>query len=141
MTTDERVLRYLAAVPDEARVQLDQLRAVVRRLVPDASESISYGIPTFSIDGRVIVHVAAWQRHLSLYPVPSGDATLEQELAPYRSGPGTLRFPTGQDLPLELIERIVQRLIEERGAASGAATGSVAADVPAAPDKQEEESA
>lgn len=127
MTTDERVVRYLAAVPGEARVQLDQLRAVVRSLAPDASETISYGIPTFSIGGRAVVHVAAWERHLSLYPVPSTDETLGAELAPYRSGRGTLRFPIGRPLPLELIERVVQRLIEEHGGAAWQGASAVPA--------------
>jgi uncharacterized protein YdhG (YjbR/CyaY superfamily) len=135
MTTDERVARYLAAVPDDVRVQLDQLRAVVRRLAPDASETINYGIPTFFLRGRAVVHVAAWERHLSLYPVPSTDEAMGAELAPYRSGRGTLRFPIGRPLPLELIERVVQRLIEERGGAPGKGTSAVPA---AAHDPEEE---
>jgi uncharacterized protein YdhG (YjbR/CyaY superfamily) len=127
MTPDERLLRYLSAVEGEARVQLDQLRAVVRSLAPDASETISYGIPTFSIGGRTVVHVAAWERHVSLYPVPTTDETLGTELAAYRSGRGTLRFPIDRPLPLELIERVVRRLIEERGVAAGHGSAAVSA--------------
>jgi uncharacterized protein YdhG (YjbR/CyaY superfamily) len=128
MTTDERVAAYMAGLPPAARTDLDSVRAIVRDLVPDAEETISYGIPTFSLAGRSFVHAAAWKRHLSLYPVPRVDAGLERELQPYRSGPGTLRFPLGHPLPLELIGRVVGLLVAQRTApdvpASVGRTGS-----------------
>jgi uncharacterized protein YdhG (YjbR/CyaY superfamily) len=116
MTTDERVAAYLAGLAPDARAGLDSVRATIRDLVPDAEETISYGIPTFSLAGRSFVHVAAWKRHLSLYPVPRVDAGLERELEPHRSGPGTLRFALGHPLPLELIGRVVELLVAQRTA-------------------------
>jgi uncharacterized protein YdhG (YjbR/CyaY superfamily)/ribosomal protein S18 acetylase RimI-like enzyme len=114
---------YLAGLPTEARAGLDSMRATIRQLVPSASETISYGIPTFSLDGRAFVHVGAWKRHLSLYPVPLMDAELAAELAPYRSGPGTLRFPLGNPPPLQLIGRVVDLLVVQRAAAGIPVTG------------------
>jgi uncharacterized protein YdhG (YjbR/CyaY superfamily) len=64
-----------------------------------------------------IVHVAAWKRHLSLYPVPHAGGDLDGELGPYRGGAGTLRFTLDQPLPLPLIRRVVERLLAERAPA------------------------
>jgi uncharacterized protein YdhG (YjbR/CyaY superfamily) len=114
MTTDERLAAYLAGLAPEARTALDAVRATIRDLVPEAKETISYGIPTFALAGRSVVHVAAWKRHVSLYPVPRVDAVLEGELVAYRHGPGTLRFALGHPLPLDLIGRIVALLVEQR---------------------------
>ena len=114
MTTDGRVAAYLAGLAPEARTALDSVRETVRELVPDAEETISYGIPSFSLAGRSFVHVAAWKHHVSLYPVPQTDTELAAELAPYRCGPGTLRFALGRPLPLELIRRIVVLLVAQR---------------------------
>lgn len=112
--TDERVTTYLAGLPPATRSALGAVRGVVREVLPGADETISYGIPTFSLQGRAIVHVAAWKRHLSLYPVPRAEGDLDRELAPYRSGPGTLRFALDQPMPLPLIRRVVERLLAER---------------------------
>ena len=114
MTTADGVATYLAGLPLGARADLDSIRAIIRDLVPDAEETISYGIPTFSLAGRAFVHVAAWKHHVSLYPVPQTDTGLAAELAPYRRGPGTLRFALGRPLPLELIRRIVGLLVVQR---------------------------
>jgi uncharacterized protein YdhG (YjbR/CyaY superfamily) len=118
MTANDRVAAYLADLAPEARTALDSVRATVRDLVPDAEETISYGIPTFTLAGRAFVHVAAWKRHVSLYPVPRVDAGLEGELAAYRNGPGTLRFALGHPLPLELIGRVVVLLVAQRAGPS-----------------------
>jgi uncharacterized protein YdhG (YjbR/CyaY superfamily)/ribosomal protein S18 acetylase RimI-like enzyme len=112
---DERLAAYLAGVPTEARSALDAIRAIIREVAPAARETIAYGIPTFTLEGRSVVHVAAWKRHLSLYPVPEADAELDRQVAPYRSGRGTLRFGLGDPLPLDLVRRVVERLIEQHG--------------------------
>ena len=86
--------------------------------MPDAEETISYGIPTFTLAGRSVVHVAAWKRHVSLYPVPAGGRRASSgELAPYRSGPGRYASPWAVPLPLELI-------VPDRGAAGRTARRS-----------------
>jgi uncharacterized protein YdhG (YjbR/CyaY superfamily) len=112
---DERLAAYLAGVPTQARSALDAVRAIIREVAPAAQEAIAYGIPTFALGGRSVVHVAAWKRHLSLYPVPAGDAELDRQMAPYRSGRGTLRFSLDEPLPLDLVRRVVERLVEQHG--------------------------
>jgi uncharacterized protein YdhG (YjbR/CyaY superfamily)/GNAT superfamily N-acetyltransferase len=111
---DAPLAAYLAAVPEAARPALDAVRAVIRGVAPAARETITYGIPTFVVEGRSVVHVAAWKRHLSLYPVPGADAALQGDMQPYRSGRGTLRFELDRPLPLDLVRRVVERLAVER---------------------------
>ncbi|WP_174184012.1 iron chaperone [Nocardia barduliensis] len=105
---------YLAGFPDDVREILSGIRAAIRRALPDATEAISYDIPTFKLHGRNVVHFAGWQRHVSLYPIPDGDPALERELEPYRAGKGTLRFRLGEPVPYELIARIATALAERR---------------------------
>jgi uncharacterized protein YdhG (YjbR/CyaY superfamily) len=106
---------YVAAQPAAIQSALTELRDRIRRIVPETEETISYDIPTFKLRGKSFVHVAAWQKHISIYPIPNGDAEFEQQIAPYRAGKGTLQFPLGQPLPFELIERVVERLAAQRG--------------------------
>jgi uncharacterized protein YdhG (YjbR/CyaY superfamily) len=114
MTTADGVAAYLEGLAPETRMRLDAMRATIRDIMPDAIETISYGIPTFTLAGHAIVHVAAWRHHLSLYPVPRVDAGLKGELEPYRSGPGTLRFPLDDPPPPGLIGRVVELLVAQR---------------------------
>lgn len=105
---------YLADFPSEARRLLDELRALVHATAPGVAERISYGIPRFDWRGKYVVYMAGWRKHVGLYPIQSPVAeTLEAELAPFRHGKATLRFPLGQPLPAELIRRIVTLRVAE----------------------------
>ena len=110
---------YIAAFPPNVQARLDAVRAAIREAVPEASEGISYGIPTFSVNGRYLVYLAGWKRHISLYPIPDGSAALEEELAPYRAGKGTLQFPIGKPVPEGLVSRVVGALLERRRGQAG----------------------
>lgn len=105
---------YLAQFPPETREVLAELRALIRGAAPEATERISYGIPTFDLAGRYLVYLAGWRKHVSLYPVTSGmEAAFRDELTPYRKGKGTLQFPLGQPMPTDLIRRIVELRVRE----------------------------
>lgn len=114
MAQYKSVDEYVASFPDDVREVLEQLRRRLVRAVPEAGEKISYQMPTITSDGKSIAHFAAWKSHVSLYPEPEGDEDLRAELASYSAGKGTLKFPLGQPIPYELIERVVARLYEER---------------------------
>jgi uncharacterized protein YdhG (YjbR/CyaY superfamily) len=110
---------YIASCPgggQEIDVQeiLREIRRRVRRAVPDAGERISYGIPTMTLDGRRLVYFGAWKNHIASYPVPAADTGLQQEIAPYRAGKGTLRFPLRRPVPYDLIERLAALLAQQR---------------------------
>lgn len=106
---------YLDSLSDESRAALETVRERIRATVPGADEVISYNIPTIKQGGRSVVHFAGWQAHVSLYPVPTGDESLQRALAPYVSGKGTVKFPLSQPMPLDLVQRIVEALLDERG--------------------------
>jgi uncharacterized protein YdhG (YjbR/CyaY superfamily) len=96
---------YVAGYPSEVQ---EVLRAVRQRIVgalPGAEESISYGMPTVTLAGRPVLYIGAWKQHLGLYPVPESDE-LEEAMAPYRAGRGTLRFRYRDPIPYDLIARI-----------------------------------
>lgn len=104
---------YIAGFPPASRDALERVRALVREAAPEATETISYGIPTFDLAGMHLVHFAGWKRHVGLYPTPGGMAEFETELAPYRRGRGSARFPLDEPLPAALIQRIVRFRVEE----------------------------
>lgn len=99
---------YFAAFPPETRQKMEQIRAVIRALVPEAEECISYAIPAFRLRGRGLVYFSAWKKHIGLYPVPAGDEAFQAEIQPYRVSKGSLHFSLFQPLPLELIEKVVR---------------------------------
>ena len=110
---------YIAGFPPETQQMLEELRALIKASAPDATETISYAIPTFDLNGRHLVHFAGFKRHIGFYPVPSAIEAFEEELKPYKSGKGSAQFPIGQPLPTDLIRRIVEfRVAENRGKAS-----------------------
>jgi uncharacterized protein YdhG (YjbR/CyaY superfamily) len=82
--------------------------------VPGTEERISYGIPTFTLDGRYVVYFSGWKEHVSVYPIPDADPALAQAIKPYMAGKGTLKFALGKPIPIELIQRVAARLLEQR---------------------------
>jgi uncharacterized protein YdhG (YjbR/CyaY superfamily) len=110
----ESVDDYISTFPPEVQTVLQDVRRTIHAAAPEAKESISYQIPTFSIDGRPVVYLAGWKKHLSIYPLPELDEELEPQLAPYLSGKGTAKFPLGKPIPYELIMVLVQRLTVQR---------------------------
>ena len=107
-TNFQSIDEYIAACPPESQAYLQEIRKLIRRLVPDAKERISYQIAAFERNGKNIIHFAGWKKHVSLYPVPAGSEAFERQIAKYAGGKGTLKFPLDEPLPLKLIERVVK---------------------------------
>ena len=110
----ESVDDYISNFPPETQTVLQEVRRTILVAAPGAQESISYQIPTFTIGGRPVVYLAGWKKHISIYPIPQLDDTLERQVTPYLSGKGTVKFPLGKPIPHELITTLVQRLMVER---------------------------
>ena len=118
-STASSIDEYIAEFPAETQVVLEELRALIRASAPDATETISYAIPTFDLNRRHLVHFAGYEKHVGFYPTGSGVEAFQQELKPYKSGKGSVQFPLGQSLPTDLIRRIVElRVVENTGKAS-----------------------
>jgi uncharacterized protein YdhG (YjbR/CyaY superfamily) len=104
---------YIAAFAPEVQAILEKLRSTIRKAAPDATEKISYGMPTFALSGNLI-HFAAFKNHIGLFPPVKGDAKLQAEIAPYKGEKGNLKFPLDQPIPHALIARIVKFRIKEQ---------------------------
>jgi uncharacterized protein YdhG (YjbR/CyaY superfamily) len=98
--------------PKETRKILRQVRAAIKAAAPGTKETISYNIPTFTLDGKYLIYFAGWKNHVSLYPIPSGTEAFNKEVAKYAAGKGTLKFPLDEPVPLKLIGRIVKYRLE-----------------------------
>jgi len=104
----ESVEDYIASFPEETRAPLAGVRRTIREAAPRAEEKISYGMATFTLDGRPLVYFAGWKKHIGLYPVPTGDADFEAAIGPYRRAKDTVRFPIARPVPLDLVTQITQ---------------------------------
>ena len=110
---------YLAGLDKPKRATLQKLRQTIHDIVPDAEECISYGMPAFRLNGKVIAGFAAFKNHLSYLP-HSGSVLgeLSDELAGYQMTPGSLHFPIDKPLPKALVKKIIAlRLKQTRGRA------------------------
>ena len=91
---------------------LEELRRTIRSAAPEAEETISYGIPTFALNGN-LVHFAAFKRHIGFYPTPSAIDAFQSELSPYEVAKGTIRFPLDRPIPFDLVTKIVEYRVKE----------------------------
>jgi len=104
---------YIRTFPGDVQAVLESIRRTMRTAAPEAVETISYGMPTLLLDGKHLVHFAAWKHHVSVYPVPAADEAddaFERQIAPYRSGKSTAKFPLARPVPYDLIETLVTHL-------------------------------
>lgn len=115
MASATTVAGYIANTSPRARKALKQLRAAIRAAAPDITERISYRIPTFELDGRYVLYIAAFKEHVSVYPVtPAMVAEYGNAIAPYRAGKGTLRFPLDAPIPVGLVAKLAKVRVQER---------------------------
>jgi uncharacterized protein YdhG (YjbR/CyaY superfamily) len=98
---------YIERRSKEDQRLLRQMRATIHKAAPEATEKISYGIPTFFLN-RNLVHFAAFPNHIGFYPTSSGIAAFRKQLGRYKWSKGAVQFPKDKPLPLALVTRIVK---------------------------------
>ncbi|QTH40456.1 DUF1801 domain-containing protein [Cohnella sp. LGH] len=103
---------YIASFPPEIQQLLASVRETIREAAPEATEKISYQMPTYALHGN-LVHFAAFKNHIGFYPAPQGIEAFKEELSVYKGAKGSVQFPLDQPLPLALIARIVKYRAEE----------------------------
>jgi uncharacterized protein YdhG (YjbR/CyaY superfamily) len=107
-TVDE----YIALFPIATQAKLRQLRKLVQKVAPEAEEKISYAIPAYRTRAGSWAYFAAYENHLSLYPIPRNVTDdLLRQLEQHKAGKGTLRFSLDKPLPLELIRKVFKQLL------------------------------
>ncbi len=105
---------YISTFPAEVQALLERIRQTIHQAVPEATETISYGIPTFDLNGHHLVFFAGWKDSISCYPLPAGDAAFQQKIAPYKKEKSTLRFPLDAPFPYDLVSETVTLLNQEK---------------------------
>ena len=105
---------YIASFPDDVQKILQKIRATIHKAAPAAEEAIKYKIPTFTLNGKSLIHFAAYKSHIGLYPAPRGAEEFRKELASYEGGKGTVQFPLDKPIPFNLITRITKFLAKKK---------------------------
>src|SRR5579863_5129071 len=119
MTIANSVDEYLAGVPEPARTALNKVRAVIRSVAPpDATEVISYGIPTFKYKG-MLASFAAFSDHCSLFPGAGPTIEFKNELKKFETSKGTIRFAPDKPLPAALLKKLIKARIAENECKKG----------------------
>lgn len=103
---------YIKTFPENVQVILEKMRRTVRKAAPEATEAISYQMPTFKLNGN-LVHFAAFKNHIGFYPTPSAIEAFKKELAGYKWAKGSVQFPIDKPIPVDLVAKIVKFRVNE----------------------------
>jgi len=98
---------YISQFPDEVRSILVQLRELMLKEAPEATERIAYGMPTYSMK-KNLIHFAGYKKHIGIYPTPDGIEAFKDELAAYKNSKGAVQFPLDKPMPWDLIRKIIK---------------------------------
>jgi uncharacterized protein YdhG (YjbR/CyaY superfamily) len=112
-TNYQTIDEYIKTHPEDVQVILQSVRKTIKKTAPNATEAISYQIPTFKMQGRNLVHFAAFKNHISFYPTPSGIENFKKELSEYKISKGTVQFQLNEPVPYALIDKIVRFRVKE----------------------------
>lgn len=111
MKSYKTVDEYISSFPKDVQASLQQIRETIKKVAPNATEAISYGIPTFKLNGN-LVHFAGYNTHFGFYPGSAAIQNFKNELASYDTSKGTIRFPLDKPLPLNLIKKITKSRVK-----------------------------
>lgn len=98
---------YFRTLPEPAQQRLTQIRELAHKLVPNLTETFSYGIPTFDYKGKHMLHIAGYAHHIGLYPGAAIMDDFKEKLNSYKTSKGTIQLELDKPLPLKLITEIV----------------------------------
>jgi uncharacterized protein YdhG (YjbR/CyaY superfamily) len=103
---------YIASAPKESRAKLREMRGILKKAAPKATEEIRWRLPAF-VDGRILFMYAAFKSHLGLYPTPSAMKPFAKDLEKFTTGKGSIQFPYDKPLPKSLITRIAKQRVKD----------------------------
>lgn len=106
MNTPATIDEHINSFPPAVQHKLNTIRNTIHSLVPEATETIKYGIPTFVYKGKNMVHFAGYKAHIGFYPTPHALEAFSEKLKPYLAGKGTAQFPLDAEVPIKLVEAI-----------------------------------
>ncbi|SFB21750.1 Uncharacterized conserved protein YdhG, YjbR/CyaY-like superfamily, DUF1801 family [Flavobacterium swingsii] len=106
------IKEYIADFPENVATILNKIRECIQKSAPNAEETISYNMPAFK-QKKVLVYFAAYKNHIGFYALPSGNKAFQEEISKYKTGKGSIQFPLNEDIPYELIKKIVEFRVME----------------------------
>ena len=112
-TDYQNIDEYINTFSKDVEDILQKVRQTIQKAAPNASEAISYQMPTFKLNGKNLVHFAAWKNHIGFYPTPSGTEAFKKEVGRFVYAKGSIRFPLDKPVPLSLITKIVKFRVKE----------------------------
>lgn len=112
MQQAQTIQQYLETLPEGTQAALRDIQSIIKKIVPDAQETISYGVPTFR-QGKSVIHAGGYEQFVSLYPGAAGVAAFSDQLKTYETSKGTVRFYLDKPLPRDLIEQMVRFCFKE----------------------------
>lgn len=107
---------YILSFPKDTQNILEKIRQIIQKSAPKAEEAMSYGMPTFRLNGKNLVHFAAFQHHIGFYPTPGGIEAFKKEIKEYKNAKGSVQFPLDEKIPYSLIKKIVEFRVKESNA-------------------------
>ena len=108
MKTDfKSVEEYIATFPKEVQLLLEKIRQIILKTAPKATESISYGMPAYKLNGKPLVYFGGYKKHIGFYATPTGHSAFSEKLSKYKQGKGSVQFPINEPIPYDLIAKIV----------------------------------
>ena len=113
MTKKNDIDKYIDKFPKGTQDKLIQVREIIKSTVTEAEETISYGMPTFKLNGTYLIYFAGYKNHIGIYPVPNNQE-FEEDFSSYKtSGKGAIQFPLDKPIPTDLIKKIVEFRVAE----------------------------
>lgn len=106
MSKTETIDEYIQQFPEDIQVVLLKLRQVIKKVAPEATEKISWDMPTFVLHGNLI-HFACFKHHIGLYPGADAIVSFKERISEYKNSKGAVQFPLSKPLPVDLIRDIV----------------------------------
>jgi len=111
--TAKTIDEFISDYPSKIHTILQKIRVTIQKSAPGAEEAMAYGIPTFKLNGRNLVHFSAFKEHIGFYPTPSGIEAFKKELSTYEGAKGSVKFPLSKPIPYALITKIVKFRVKE----------------------------
>lgn len=104
---------YISLFPEGVQEKLEKIRNFIKDIVPESTETISYQMPTFDLEGKHLVYFAAFKHHIGFYPFPSGIEAFKDEISEYKTSKGSIQFPLDKPIPFDLIKKILKFRVKE----------------------------
>ncbi len=113
MQNSDNIDDYIKNYPTDIRQKLERIRSVIHKAAPSVTETISYGIPTFKLNGKNLVHFGGFKDHISFFPTSSPIPVFKKELSKYKVSKGTIQLPLNEEVPYDLISKITKFRVKE----------------------------